>query len=144
MKMLWLVLLPLIMAVACGGNARGVTVRNTPRQDIFDSSCTADEYKSDATTQMIRLQAVMIGINLTSETAVAQDKIAIMAILSDIESIKCRNAYPLKQETLEDTAKQFITALDRMQAGDQREFQNAIDRMESSASAFYDWSADME
>jgi hypothetical protein len=133
------------MLVACGGNETGAALRNTPwPAGNSSSSCQVNEYKTEATAQMIRLQAVMIGIDLKNMTAVAQEKRAIKEILSDINSMKCRNAYPLKQETLEDTARHFITALDSLEGGNLSAFQSAMNGMELKASAFYDWSIDMD
>ena len=118
------------------------SVPSTPRSSF--ASCSVSEYKTQATAQMNRLQSVMQGIDLSNKSAIAQEKQEVSAILGSINSMSCRNAFPLKQETLEYSARHFLDVLKHAESGDLAAMQTAINRMELNVDTFYDWSVDMK
>jgi hypothetical protein len=120
-------------------------LRPTPTKRIDNSGyCSASEYKSQATKQMNRLKAVMVGIDLEDKSAIAQDKTQVMAILKDINAMSCRRAFPLKQETLEYSARHFFNALKYAEAGELESMTESINKMELNVNAFDNWSLDMD
>lgn len=170
MKKLWLVFIVLVSLVACRTEwmnptilpALTPTLRPSQRPTAVVihvtaaptvarpaggnsvSACSASEYKTEATAQMKRLQAVMTGIDLQDKAAISEDKRRVKSILGDINSMRCRKAYPLKQETLEYTARHFIDALEYVESGDLEGMAVSINRMELNVNSFYDWSFDMD
>jgi len=156
MKRLLVFFAVLVILVACGettapptptvyinrGTRRALEAQGASQSS--GGSCSASEYKTQATAQMNRLQSVMQGIDLSNKSAIAQEKREVSAILGSINSMSCRNAFPLKQETLEYSARHFLDVLKHAESGDLAAMQTAINRMELNVDTFYDWSVDMK
>lgn len=122
--------------------------KHTPQPSSGSSQtrqrCTKAEYKSEAIPHMQRIRELAEQTSLYNEASVKKAKNELPSILKGIRSMKCADAFPLKQETLEYTAIHFNNALDSFLADDLVKMNESMDSAVLNTEWFYDWSLDMD
>lgn len=106
-------------------------------------ACTSGGYRSGAIALMNELNAITDQVDIRDTDSRAGGREEITAVLTKINQLECREAFPLKHETLEYAARHFRDALDAMDAGDLDGAAESIDAAALNAERFNDWSVDM-
>ena len=108
-------------------------------------SCTVNEYKAEAKQHMQRIADLTDQSVLKATPALKRLVVSLRLILSDIRGMKCAEAYPLKQETLEYTAIHATRAIGQFSRWRSSSIRmNQLDSAILNAQWFNDWSLDME
>lgn len=106
-------------------------------------ACTSGSYRSGAIALMNELNAITDQVDIRDADSRTGGREEITAVLTKINQLDCREAFPLKHETLEFAARHFRDALDAMDAGDLDGAAESIDAAALNAERFNDWSVDM-
>lgn len=106
-------------------------------------ACTSGSYRSGAIALMNELNAITDQVDIRDADSRAGGREEITTVLTKINQLDCREAFPLKHETLEFAARHFRDALDAMDAGDLDGATESIDAAALNAERFNDWSVDM-
>ena len=145
-----------------GGSARGLIIialviiggiwlfsalRNSAQRQIGDTlnstSCSLSSYRSQASLLMDELNDITNETDISSASSRAAAQTAVTSLLSDINRLECKDAYPLKHETLEFAARHFRDAMAAMDDGDAVAAAEALDAATLNASQFNNWSVDV-
>ena len=93
---------------------------------------------------MQRISDLTDRVSLDSDADAMNARRQFEAVLKDIRGMKCAEAYPFKQETLEYTAIHAIRAIDSFLDGDLAGMNDSFDSAILNAQWFNDWSVDMD
>ena len=117
-------------------------------QEKSDGSSTSDvcdlsTYKMHAIPVMEKyagiLQLVDINDKESRETTIER----LNTLLIEARNVKCKNSYPLKQETLEYSIKHMLDALNYFEQGQFEDAQFSLEKSTLNVEAFSDWSMDV-
>lgn len=111
--------------------------------DTGSESCTLQTYRSQATPLMNELNDIIDETDIRSASSRSAADTAVTALLVKINRFECRDAYPLKQETLAFAARHFRDAMRALDDGDATAAGEALDAATLNASRFNNWSVDV-
>lgn len=123
-------------------------LRNSAQRQINETlnstSCTSGGYRRSAIVLMNELKRITDQVDIRDAQSRADSEADITALLSRINQLDCRDAFPLKHETLEFAARHFNDALKAMDANNFDGAAESLDKAALNAERFNDWSVDMD
>ena len=132
MKRLLLLAGLLFAFIGCGGNSEAVT-----------DECSLSEYRRLSTSLMDDLNEIITSTSISSASSRSEATDAVNTLMGRINTLKCRDEFPLKHETLEFTAVHFLEALDAAGSGDVVKAGQELDLAIINAERFNNWSVDI-
>ena len=135
--------LPLIgiIVLLCGGIWAASVLQGVGGDEA--EACTSGGYRRGAIALMDDLNEITDQVDIRDANSRAEGRTQITAVLTRINQLECRDAFPLKHESLEFTARHFRDALDAMDDGDLDGAAESLDAAALNAARFNDWSVDM-
>ena len=105
--------------------------------------CTLQKYKSSATVLMRRYAVIVDDLELRDATSRAETRTKLLILKGEIDTVECRENYPMKHETLEYSVKHLLDALDYTDQGDYESANQSINAALINVKQFNDWSVDV-
>lgn len=134
----FLVLVVLISLVSCSGNQeKGNSGSSTT--DV----CDLATYKKHAIPVMEKFSGIINNLDIRDKDSRAATIEKLQAMQSEARNVKCKDSYPLKQETLEFTIKHWLDALTYAEKGDFQEASYSLEKGMLNFDAFNDWTMDV-
>lgn len=134
---------PLVIAIVLLCGATWVASIFMGGDNAEAEACTSGGYRRGAIALMNELTAITDDVDIRDTDSRAAGREEITAVLTKIRQLECREAFPLKHETLEFSATHFQDALDAMDDGDLDGASESLDAAILNAERFNDWSVDM-
>lgn len=134
--------LPLIgiIVLLCGG----LYLLSLFRSDGGGRGCSLSAYRAEAQPLMTRLSNIIDDTSISNASSRASAETAVTGLLRNIDELECKNAYPLKHETLEFAAQHFLDALEAVDDGRTIEADQAMSAAILNAERFNNWSVDVD
>jgi len=128
----------LLCLVGCSGNQEKIS-SGSSTTDV----CDLATYKKHAIPVMEKFSGIIKNLDIRDEDSRAATTEKIKAMQSEARNVKCKESYPLKQETLEFTIKHWLDALTYAEKGDFQEASYSLEKAMLNFDAFNDWTMDV-
>ena len=138
MKRAAIFILCLCVSIALAGCGSSVG-KNTTRE-----SCNLETYKKYAQPLMHEFSDIVKKVAIREEASRRETKSSLEALLVRINQVKCREEFPLKQETLVYSVKHMIDAMDYGNMGNYEEMYFSINKSLLNVESFQDWTIDVD
>lgn len=123
--------------VGCSGGQEKATDSST--SDVCDLST----YKMHAIPVMEKYAGILQLVDINDKDSRASMVERLEALLSEARNVKCKDSYPLKQETLEYSIKHMLDALNYFEQGQIEDAKISLQKSTLNVEAFSDWSMDV-
>lgn len=107
-------------------------------------ACDLDTYKKSAQLLMQEFSNIVKQLQIRDATSRTETRRNLESLLLKINQVKCRNDFPLKQETLEYSVRHMIAAIEYADNGNFEEVNISINKSLLNVENFQDWSVDVE
>jgi len=106
--------------------------------------CNLATYKKSAQPLMQEFSGIVNQLQIRDATSRTATKSRLESLLSKINQVKCRDDFPLKQETLEYSVRHMIDAIEYADKGNFVEMNYSINKSLLNVETFQDWSVDVD
>lgn len=131
------ILLVGVILVGCSGGQEKSTGSST--SDV----CDLTTYKMSAMPVMDKFSGIIQLMDIRDEGSRSTTIDKLKALQGEARNVKCKESYPLKQETLEYTIKHWLDAMNYAELGDFQEATYSLEKAELNFNAFNDWTMDV-
>lgn len=107
-------------------------------------ACTVTTYKKYAQPLMQDFHDIIEQLDIRDASSRKSIKLVLETLLTRIGQVRCRDAFPLKQETLVYSVKHMIDAINYIDDGNLEEANFSINKSLLNIEAFQDWSVDVD
>ena len=106
-------------------------------------TCNLSTYQKYAQPLMQEFSNIVKNLEIREETSRSKTKTELTVLLTKINNVKCRDKFPLKQETLVYSVKHMIDAIDYADKGDYLSMNQSIEKSLLNVETFQDWTVDI-
>ena len=138
MVQIFVILIIVLSLVGCSGGQE-----NSSSESSSSAVCDLVTYKMYSLPVMEKFSGIMQLMDIQDEDSRAATIERSISLQSEARNVRCKDSYPLKQETLEFTIKHWLDALNYAELGDFQEASYSLEKSMLNFEAIYDWTMDV-